>query len=96
MADVSREEVARIARLANVALPEALLDSLPRELSRVLAWVETLDQLELGGLQAFSHATEAATPLRADEVRDGLDIEAALAQAPERTERSFVVPKVIG
>jgi Asp-tRNA(Asn)/Glu-tRNA(Gln) amidotransferase C subunit len=33
-------------------------------------------------------------PLRADEARPGLDREAFLAQAPERTADAVVVPKV--
>jgi aspartyl-tRNA(Asn)/glutamyl-tRNA(Gln) amidotransferase subunit C len=55
-----------------------------------------LNRVDTEGIAATAHAVSLTTPLRTDERRPHLDREAALANAPERDEDSFLVPKVIG
>lgn len=92
---LSRAEAARIAELARLHVPESELDRLALELSTVLDFAATLNELELGDepLTAFA---PAAAPLRAD-VPDGrtLDAETAVANAPESEAGFFLVPPVV-
>jgi len=92
---IERAEAARIAQLARLAISDEELDRLAIQLSNVLAFAATLDQLELGDepLTAFA-PPEAA--LRRDEP-DGrtLDAEAAVANAPESEAGFFLVPPVV-
>ena len=92
---IDRAEAARIAELARLHVPGGELDRLAVELSKVLEFAATLDQLELSDepLTAFA---PAAAALRADEP-DGrtFDAETALANAPEAEGGFFLVPPVV-
>src|SRR5262245_14025564 len=92
---LSREEAARIAELARLALSTEELDRVAVQLSNILEFAAALDQLELGDepITAFP-PPEAA--LRAD-VPDGrtLDPDRAVANAPASENGSFLVPPVV-
>jgi aspartyl-tRNA(Asn)/glutamyl-tRNA(Gln) amidotransferase subunit C len=92
---LSRAEAARIAELARLYVPDTELDRIAVELSKVLDFAATLNQLELGDepLTAFA-PPEAA--LREDEP-DGrtFDPETATANAPEAEAGFFLVPPVV-
>ena len=92
---IDRAEAARIAELARLHVPDAELDRLAVELSKVLEFAATLDQLELSDepLTAFA---PAAAALRAD-APDGRTFaaETALANAPEAEGGFFLVPPVV-
>ena len=90
-----RAEAARFAELARLYVPETELDRLAVELSKVLEFAATLNELELSDepLTAFAPAGAA---LR-DDGPDGrtLDAETALANAPEAESGFFLVPPVV-
>ena len=93
---ISREEVRHVARLARLDLDDDVLDAMAEQLGGILDYMNTLNRVDTAGVAPTAHAVSLQTPLRADERRPHLDREAALANAPERDEDSFLVPKVIG
>ena len=77
---ISRDEVKRIAELARLEIPEAKLDRLAGELSKVLDFASTLRSLDLAGFEISQFAPPAA-PLREDAVNGRrLKRDAALAE----------------
>ena len=92
---ISTEEAARIAELARIEIAEADLERVARQLSQVLEFARTLDELDLGGCEPTVFAP-ADAPLRADEP-DGrtFDAETATANAPESEHGFFLVPPVV-
>ncbi len=95
MPHMSREEVERIASLARLSLSEAEAERLALELDTILGYVETLGELDTGGVEPTSHVIPLATPLREDRAEPPLDPGLAVANAPEHEGTAFVVPKVI-
>lgn len=93
---ISREEVQHVARLARLDLAEDVLETMADQLGSILDYMDTLNRIDTEGIAPTAHAVSLTTPLRTDERRPHLDREAALANAPERDEDSFLVPKVIG
>lgn len=93
---ISREEVRHVARLARLDMADDVLDTMAAQLGGILDYMDTLNQVDTEGVAPTAHAVALTNPLRADERRAHLDREAALANAPERDEDSFLVPKVIG
>jgi aspartyl-tRNA(Asn)/glutamyl-tRNA(Gln) amidotransferase subunit C len=89
---IDREQVLHVARLARLQLTSEEVERMAGELSNVLGWIETINELDLEGVPPTSHVVEVANALRPDEPRPSLDRETALAAAPERTEDGFVVP----
>jgi|SRR5262245_12865405 len=92
---IERAEAARIARLARLSLSQEELDRAAIQLSRVLEFAATLDQLGLGDEPLTAFAPPQAA-LRDDEP-DGrtLDAETAVANAPEAEAGFFLVPPVV-
>jgi aspartyl-tRNA(Asn)/glutamyl-tRNA(Gln) amidotransferase subunit C len=93
---IDRDEVLHVARLARLQLGEDELEPMARELSAVLDHIATIAQLDLEDVAPMTHVVADAMPthsgLRADEPRDSLPREVALAQAPAASEGGFSVP----
>jgi aspartyl-tRNA(Asn)/glutamyl-tRNA(Gln) amidotransferase subunit C len=98
---IDRDEVLHVARLARLELSEDEIEPMARELSAVLDHIATIAQLDLDDVEPMTHVvadvvTTDATPahprLRADEPRDSLPREVALAQAPAVSNDGFSVP----
>lgn len=92
---ITREEVLHVARLARLALSEADADRLREELGNILDYIRQLDTLDTTNVVPTSHAVEMGTPLRDDCVRPFGDRESILANAPDRFEDYFRVPRII-
>jgi aspartyl-tRNA(Asn)/glutamyl-tRNA(Gln) amidotransferase subunit C len=87
--------VARIARLARIAVPEAELQPLAGELSRILEWIEQLGEVDTTDVPPMTSVVAMTLRLRADEVTDGGRPDDILQNAPERQDDYFVVPRVV-
>ena len=90
---LNRDQVLHVARLARLELTEEEIERYGAELSKVLDWVETIEELgDLSGVKPTSHVVEVENVLRADEPRPSLPVEKALASAPDAALGGFRVP----
>ena len=87
--------VARIARLARIAIPEEELAPLAIELSHILEWIEQLNEVDTEGVAPMVSVAAMKLAWREDRVTDGGRPEDILGNAPERQDGYFVVPKVV-
>jgi aspartyl-tRNA(Asn)/glutamyl-tRNA(Gln) amidotransferase subunit C len=87
--------VARVARLARIAVPEAERAPLASELSHILGWIEQLNEVDTADVPPMTSVVAMRLALREDRVTDGGRPEDILANAPERQGDYFVVPKVV-
>jgi aspartyl-tRNA(Asn)/glutamyl-tRNA(Gln) amidotransferase subunit C len=87
--------VARIARLARIAVPEAELRPLAGELSHILEWIEQLNEVDTSDVPPMTSVVAMRLAWREDQVTDGGRPEDILKNAPERQGDYFVVPKVV-
>ena len=92
---LSREEVARIARLSRIAMTEAELETFSEQLSRIVDYFDKLKALDTEGVEPLSHALPVANVFREDEPARSLPPEAALAGAPDKSGTSFKLPRVL-
>jgi aspartyl-tRNA(Asn)/glutamyl-tRNA(Gln) amidotransferase subunit C len=95
MARLTREKVHQIAKLARLSLSDAEADRMKVELDHILAYVDTLQELDTDGIEPTAHAIPLPTPMRPDRALPAMDPELAVANAPESIGTAFVVPKVI-
>ena len=89
------ETVRNIAFLARIRVPEDELDALACELSNILGWVEQLAGVDTDGVEPMTSVVEMRLHEREDVVDDGERREDVLANAPEREDGFFAVPKVV-
>jgi aspartyl-tRNA(Asn)/glutamyl-tRNA(Gln) amidotransferase subunit C len=92
---VDSETVRRVAHLARMAVAEDEIEGLGRELNAMLAFVEQLADIDVTGVEPMTSVTPMAMKMREDEVTDGDIADAVIANAPEREDHFFVVPKVV-
>ena len=95
MSRISREEVERVAALARLALGDAELAAMQRDLGAVLDYAESLAGVDTEGVEPTAHVIPLATPLRDDVPEPPLDPELAVAGAPDRSGSAFRVPVVV-
>lgn len=89
---IDRDQVLHVARLARLRLDDGEVERMAGELSKILEHVETMNELDLDGVEPTSHVVDLTNVLREDTPRPGLDREAALEQAPDAAEGGFRVP----
>jgi aspartyl-tRNA(Asn)/glutamyl-tRNA(Gln) amidotransferase subunit C len=95
MPRVSVDTVDHVARLARLSLTEEERRLFARQLEEILAWAESLQELDTAGVPPFAGGTPGAA-LREDEPRDGLAREGVLEASPDARDGLFRVPRVIG
>ncbi len=89
------QAVAKIARLARIAVSEEEKNHFAKEISGILQWVEQLSEVNTDGVPLMTSVSHMQLPLRDDAVTDGNQPEAILKNAPESDYGCFVVPKVM-
>lgn len=92
---ITRAEVDAVALLARLELTPEETETFTGQMDAILAYVEKLNELNTDGIIPTSHAVPVENAFRADEVRPSIGVENALANAPDRVEGFFRVPKVI-
>jgi aspartyl-tRNA(Asn)/glutamyl-tRNA(Gln) amidotransferase subunit C len=92
---LSRDDVAKVARLARLKLTDDEVQSLTGQLGRILDYVAILDELDVSAVEPMVHAVELSNVLRADELTPSLPRTAALANAPKTDGKYFLVPAII-
>ena len=91
--DITRDDVARCAKLAALSLREEEVEPLRAAMAQMLTHAQSLDTLDLEGVEPY--ALDRPLPRREDESREGFTQAEALANAPESDRGHFVVPKVL-
>ena len=92
---LDNDAVAHIARLARIRVAPDELPALAADLSRILAWVEQLAELDTEGVAPMTGVGAMRLPLREDVVTDGDRRDAILQNAPHTAKGFFAVPKVV-
>jgi aspartyl-tRNA(Asn)/glutamyl-tRNA(Gln) amidotransferase subunit C len=92
---VDAATVRRIAHLARIAVAEAEIPHLQRELNAMLAFVEQLSEVKIEGVEPMTSVTPMEMKKRPDVVNDGEIADDIVRNAPATDERFFLVPKVV-
>lgn len=92
---LTKKEVEHVANLARLELAEEEADALTGQLGAILNYVEKLKQLNTEGIEPTSHAIPMHNVFREDIVVEPLGQGKALANAPEKADGCFRVPKVV-
>jgi aspartyl-tRNA(Asn)/glutamyl-tRNA(Gln) amidotransferase subunit C len=89
---LSRDQVLHVARLARLELTDDEVERYSGELSKVLDYIEKIEELDLTGVEPTSHVVDVENALRADEPRPSWPRDAVLEAAPDSSDSGFRVP----
>lgn len=92
---VSKEELLRIANLAQLTLRDDEIDNYLVNLQDILNFAEVVNNAPVDDLDITIGANEAKNRFRKDEIKVFEDNEALLANAHSKETNMFKIPKVI-
>lgn len=95
MADITREEIIHIEKLAMLNLSDAEIDRYTKDMQEILAYAEMINKLDTSEIDETIAATEQKNIFRKDEVKEFTTREDLLKNAPSQDEGMFRIPKVI-
>jgi aspartyl-tRNA(Asn)/glutamyl-tRNA(Gln) amidotransferase subunit C len=93
--EVTDAMIDKLAHLARLRFNESEKESVRKDLQRMIAFVEKLNELDLEGVEPLLHMSDEVNVLREDEVKGSISREEALKNAPSHDDQFFKVPKVI-
>jgi aspartyl-tRNA(Asn)/glutamyl-tRNA(Gln) amidotransferase subunit C len=96
MAQITRDDVAHVARLARLELTDDELGTFTEQLAKVLDHARDVEALDVGDVPPTSHPYALENVMRPDDETPTLDREAVLAAAPAVEGGLFRVPPVLG
>lgn len=95
MSQVPPPDIAYVARLARIELDADECRRFGAQLGDVLHHIGQLKQVDVAGVEPTAHACPVGNIWHEDVARPGLDVAAALRNAPARRDNMFSVPKVL-
>jgi aspartyl-tRNA(Asn)/glutamyl-tRNA(Gln) amidotransferase subunit C len=93
---LSRNDVAKVGLLARLALSDADLDTMTRELSSIVGFVSQLEKIDTADVSPLAHPLDTQNVFRADVPKPSLTTAEALQSAPRHDGEYFLVPAVLG
>ncbi|MGV0716481.1 Asp-tRNA(Asn)/Glu-tRNA(Gln) amidotransferase subunit GatC [Mycolicibacterium sp. XJ662] len=96
MSQISRDEVAHLARLARLALTDDELDGFAGQLDAIIGHVSQIQAVDVAGVEATDNPLKDVNVFRPDEVVPSLTQDEVLAAAPTAVEGRFGVPRILG
>lgn len=92
---VTPDDVDHVADLARLSFTDDEKANLARDMSRILEYVDTLNELDTAGVSPMSHGVSRANVTRDDSVRPRISKEQALQNAPDTDGSHLRVPRVV-
>lgn len=93
---ITEADVRHVAVLARLSLTDEQVSRLTSELSAILGHIDTIQKLDLEGVEPTAHPLDMTDSTRPDVVKPGLPRELALLNAPEAEDGAFVIPRIVG
>ena len=97
MAQLTRDDILKLARLARLDLSEAEISEYSSELSEILQYVEMLQQVDVSGLAPTNQVTGLTNVTRSDEIVDyGYQVSDLLKNVPSVENDHIKVKRMLG
>ncbi len=95
MAEINREDVAHLARLAHIDMSTAELDRMAGELAVIVDSIKRVSEVAGADIPATSHPIPLSNVYREDVIGETLTNEEALSGAPDNAAGRFRVPAIL-
>lgn len=95
MPEITREDVAHLARLAHIDMSGEELDRMTGELSVIVDSIKTVSEVAGDDVPATSHPIPLSNVYRDDVIGETLTNDEALSGAPDNADGRFKVPAIL-
>ena len=93
--EINREAISKLASLSKLKFNENEMDLISKDLSKMLDFINQLENLDTNGIEPLIHINEETNILREDQIDDMLSQKAALLNSPTKDGTYFKLPKVL-
>jgi len=93
---IDKQQVQKVAKLARLQLSEQEKEQFTAQLSKIIKYIEKMNELDTESVSPLAHCLDVYNNFRPDEPAASLGTDKTLANAPQRDEDFFKVPKIIG
>ena len=92
---VSKEEILHIANLASLNIKEDEIEEYRKNLQDILNFADIVNNVNTDGISETIGSTDNVNVFREDVIKEFKDKDLLLANAPEKQNNMFNIPKVI-
>ena len=92
---IDEQQVRRVALLSRLELSDEEVAQFSSQLSDIIEYIEKLNELDTDDVEPLAHCLQVHNVLRQDTPRPSLTNDQALANAPQREDEYFKVPKIL-
>jgi len=92
---ISTDEVGKIAHLARLEIDESQKEKMAEQLSHILQYIDKLKNVDVEGVKPSSGVSFMNNVLRNDQLKPSPGPLVTLANAPQRDEDFYIVPRVV-
>lgn len=92
---ISKDEVEKMAHLARLKIDDEQKEKMAGQLSHILLYIDKLKDVDVEGVKPSSGMAFMENVLREDELKPSPGPLVTLANAPERDDDFYTVPKVV-
>ncbi|MDT8303854.1 MAG: Asp-tRNA(Asn)/Glu-tRNA(Gln) amidotransferase subunit GatC [Sedimentisphaerales bacterium] len=92
---IDQNQVIKVAKLSRLDLTGDEVQEFTGQLSAILDYVEKMNELDTTGVEPLAHCLPVSNVLREDFAKESLGTEKVLANAPQRDDEFFKVPKIL-
>ena len=92
---ITPEQVAKVARLSRLDLPQDKLELFAGQLGDILDYMDKLGELDTEAVEPMYSPVQHTTVLRKDEVKKEHARDEVLSNAPKQDGKFFIVPRIV-
>ena len=92
---IDKDTIKHISKLARISLDDKKIDSLSKDISSIMKFIEKLNKLNTDKINPLTSIINSSLKSRIDEVKEEKIRDQILKNSPGSNDEFFVVPKVI-
>ena len=92
---IDQIQVRKVAKLSRLELTDQEVQEFTGQLGAILEYVEKMNELDTKDVEPLAHCLPVSNVFRKDSIKESLGTEKTLANAPQRDDAFFKVPKIL-
>tara|TARA_B100001142_G_scaffold330394_1_gene399182 strand:+ start:21675 stop:21962 length:288 start_codon:yes stop_codon:yes gene_type:complete len=92
---LSEQDIEYVAKLARISIDQNDLNDFADDLSVCLDYFALINEIDTSNVNPTSQSNNLTNVMREDEVKDNMQIDEVLSNAPEHIDGFIKIPKVI-
>ncbi len=93
--EIKREEIEHIANLSMLHLSDEEIENYTKDLQEIITFANQINELDTEGVDVSAFALDTCNAFRKDEIRESLNREELLKNAPSSNGEAYSLPSMM-